>query len=166
MLALCWSDAVLQTESVRSMTPHGKIGSTAPALHMLGVSILDMSQLTKYRSRKDSSLHTVSRRRNLSFLTVDTTWRSRKENDVNEQLFDIMRITSPKQQRERTLSSRGASTSPLPKRLSEVEALALWTVLDHPSPLGEDQELVIVLRIEKDRFSGWVVQMRGSAKPL
>jgi hypothetical protein len=85
---------------------------------------------------------------------------------VSEQLFNIMRITSPKQQREGALSTRGASTLPPPKRLSEVEALALWTVLDHPSPLGEDQELVIVLRTEKDRFSGWVVQMRSDAKPL
>jgi len=44
MLALCWSEAMLPTNGMRSMASHGKGGSTAPALQGAATASLTASQ--------------------------------------------------------------------------------------------------------------------------
>lgn len=84
---------------------------------------------------------------------------------MSEQLLDIMNMTSLEQQDELEIATGRAATRPPPRSLSEVEALALWAVLDHPSPLRANQELVIVLKANPGRFGGWVAQVESRAKP-
>jgi hypothetical protein len=44
MLALCWSETMLQADSVRSMASHGKSGSAAPALQRAKAPVLGLNR--------------------------------------------------------------------------------------------------------------------------
>jgi hypothetical protein len=70
---------------------------------------------------------------------------------------DVHRNLTEKR-RNLMLPPKGEQSALLISTLSEVEALAVWTVLDYPLPSRGNQELLIVLKAEKDRLGGWVVR--------
>lgn len=57
----------------------------------------------------------------------------------------------------RRLQATGEQPTLSIRRLSEVEALAVWTVLDYPLSSCDSQELQIVLKAKDNQLGGWVV---------